>query len=598
MQIRKNPTIFWGYSFDDAATLEAIISHARTSGPLSEAWILVHPSSKDVGTIDYFRALNLQIIIGDTKNMLDFLGKEINEIELPPSYTKRRKTSDLFPDYFIPMPSQVPSRPIVEFFRGSPPTWSDIFSGILYRTSRYSGIRDLIFSGRRNVIITGVPVSGKTTLLMQLAVEVDYNGHKLMMDGATAAEAQLILRRLGGDRALIFIDNVVNDIEAVIVFNSNPNITVVGADRGHTFSTVTDKLAKVHPNLIDVSGLTDADLQGCRDSIPESIRKETYVYPEVAEGVQPSLYEFVHANTTELTVQERFEAALRTLRGDSPKLAEMLLFVAYVHSCRTPVSMDMAIGYWDRRIPSYNDIYQMITDVGALLTEYGGDLATEPQDYFSARSALAAESILNAAGSSFLKRMLLSFHENLSPFRICHYNIFKRWAYDYRLFTKAFSSWEEGRDFYERLYEKVESPYIRQHEALFLNERKRYKEAFKAIDLAIAEAGDQNFTIKNSHAIILFRANIDLAEKPGVRTQLDKGLNILMNCYKSDRRKGFHALTFAHHAIQYHKVFRDDIAINYLEYASRWLAEQKEMEPWLVALDRLQKIVNKRLTIS
>ena len=141
----------------------------------------------------------------------------------------------------------------------------------------------------------------------------------------------------------------------------------------------------------------------------------------------------------------------------------------------------------------------------------------------------------------------------------------------------------------------MESPYIRQHEALFLNERRRYKEAFKAIDLALAEAGGKNFTIKNSHAIILFRANIGFAEKPGVRVELDKSMKILMDCYSSDRRKGFHALTFAHNAVQYWDIYRDDVAKRYLDYASQWLVDQKKLQPWMTGIDRLQRLVQKRL---
>lgn len=593
-QIRQHPTLFLGYSFSDAATLEAIAPHVERTGSPSDAWVLLLPPV-DRATLEYFQALNLHTIEGTVSDFLDF-ANALPDLQAVSGATGPGAVEDRFSDFAVPSVGSVFKRPIIEFFRGSAPTWSDVFSGSLYRTSHYFAIRDRIHA-HQDTIITGVPTSGKSTLLMQLAAEISFQGHKLILDGASQAQARLIVRRLLGEPCLVFLDNVADDIDAFAVFQAAPNIVAVAAARDYALSSSGYRLQNLRGLVLDITGLTDGDLQGCRASIPGSIRQLDYTEIEVTEGVRPSLYEFVASNTTEPTIQERLDAALRRLRTESPQLAEMLLLTGYVHSCGTPLSMDMALAYWRDRIKDYREIYAMMRDVGALLTEYEGDLATEDQDYFAARSLLAADSIIRAADSSLFRKVLLTFHRNISHYRICHYNVFRRRAYDSRVVDRAFPSWEDGKAFYEEVYEKKPSPYIRQHEALFLNARRAYSEAFLAIDKALAEAGSHNFTIKNSHAIILFRANIGLGDSSEVREQLDKSMQILMECYESDRRKGFHSQTFADHAVQYWDRYRDANAKAYLRYADRWLAEQAVAEPWLRDIVRLQKLVRTRLVV-
>lgn len=592
--LRKSPTIFWGYSFEDAATLEAIASHAENIGAISDAWILVHPSSTASGALDYFKALNLQTIIGDTEDFLEYIHKNVSKQAPQVIHDSIKQATELFPSETIPLPSAVPKRQITEFFRGAPPIWSDMFSSAIYRTSHFQSVRDSICSGG-HTIITGVPTSGKTTILMQIASEFDYEGYKLILDGPSKAEAELIIRRINADHALIFIDNFTNDIEAFNALSQYPNIVLVGADRDYSLSAVIHLINRSDFKIIDVTELNSQDLQGCRLSIPESIRTEKYTKPEVTHGIRPSLYEFIEANIKAPTLRERFELALNDLQRESPKLAEMLLFVSYVHSCRTPVSMDMVLAYWQDMISGYQEIYDMMRRVGSTLTDYEGDLAIEPQDYFAARSMIVADTVISAASDMAFRKVLLRFHEKISPYRICHNHVFKRYGYDSGKIGRTFNSWQEGRAFYGKIYEKYPNPYVLQQQALFLSARGRYTEAFDAIDKALSETKHSNWTIKNSHAIIMFRANINFPKEPTARKALDHSMQILMQCYHSDRRKAFHAMTFADHATKYWDQYRDHVAQEYLQHASKWLAEQKENEPWLGRIPILQRIVQRRL---
>lgn len=592
-RLLRAPTVFWGYSLEDASTLEALAPYAAGSDR-NGAWILVHPS---VGaeTAEYFRALNLHIIVGETSELLEFIEKTALDVTTPAG-TSQLDERQRFPNEALPQPGRVPQRPIEEFFRGSAPMWSDVFSGLIPPTSHFARVRDALYA-RRHAVVTGVPACGKTTLLMQLASTLEADGFKLMLDGLSVNRAKWITRTLAGRSAFVFVDNYTDDADAFSVLVGAPNVIAVGADRDYNVSLTINRLDRDRILFFDVTELSPTDLQACRDAIPTAIRRQKMVRPEVTEGVRPSLFEFIQANTFGPKLRERFEEALRTLRRDSPQVADLLLMVAYVHSCRTPVSMDIALGYCHPLGLSYQGVYELLSQVSAIITEYHGQLADEEQDYFAARSILAADAVMSASPSGALRHLLATFHENVSPYRIPHYQTFSRRAYDAALIRRAFASVEDGCEFYDRLYAREPSPYLLQQKALFLSARNRHQEAFQAIDRAKAEASGWNWTVRNSHAVILFRANIEFAgDMPEVRSQLDRSMQTLSECYGSDRRKAIHAMTFADQAVKYWDVYRDKTARDYLEKAQRWLSEQRKREPWLERIEPLQKLVAKRIS--
>jgi hypothetical protein len=594
-RLLRAPTLFWGYSLEDASTLEALAPYA-SGADRNGAWILVHPSAGPE-TSEYFRALNLQIIVGDTTELLAFVARVVPEAS-GPTGDMREDERRLFPNESLPALGQVPQRPIEEFFRGAAPVWSDIFSGLIPRTSHYARIRDAIYA-KRHAVITGVPACGKTTLLMQLANTLDVDGYKLILDGLSPNRARWIARNLHGYTAYVFIDNYTDDVDAFSLLVETQGMVVVGADRDYNVSLTLNRLDRDRIAFFDATELTPQDLQACREAIPASIRRPVLVKPEVTEGVRPSLFEFIQANTFGPVLRDRFAEALRSLRRDSPQVADMLLMVAYVHSCRIPVSMDVALGFCYPWNLSYQQVYDLLSKVSAIVTEYKGYLAEEEQDYFAARSLLVAEVIMDAAPSGALKQLLSTFHENVSPYRIPRYQTFSRRAFDSSLIKRAFASVEDGAEFYDRAYARDQSPYLLQQKALFLSSRNRHTEAFQAIDRAKAEASPWNWTIRNSHAVILFRANIDFAgDSADVRDHLDASMQTLSECYNSDRRKAFHAMTFADQAIRYWDVYRDKTARDYLERAQRWLAEQRKREPWLERIQPLERIVAKRIHLN
>jgi len=277
-----------------------------------------------------------------------------------------------------------------------------------------------------------------------------------------------------------------------------------------------------------------------------------------------------------------FGKALNTLRSDDPEVAETLLLAAYVHSCRTPLSMDMALGYWSRASMDHNQVYARIQAAGRLLNQYDGDLAESEQDHFAARSVLVAETIMDAAKGSELRALLETFYDNISSVRITAYHVFRRRAYDARLFARAFRNFADGVRIYDDIHGRDPSHYLLQQKALYLARMQKFELAFPAIEAALATAPRRNWTIRGSHARILFEANFGLvATSEEARQHVDRAMGILEECYAQDRRRAIHALSFGRLALMYANRMTDERAARYLAAARDWLTEVPRSEPWM-----------------
>lgn len=593
-RLQQHSTLFWGYSVGDAGTLQALSPETSRGRQHKDSWIILHPSAANDGNVSYFRALGFQLIKADTAEMLDYLASVATK-PMPTAPEHKFKTRDFFPGESVPEVGTVPVRPIMEFYLGAAPQWSDIMSGNLFRTLHFRRLRDSINS-KKNSLIIGVPACGKTTVLMQLAMEDFPETHKLVVNSLTLEKARFIENKLGGEPTLIFVDNFTDSWEAVEHLSMVPNIQLVGADRDYNFGIIDHKIDRDKFNIVDVTELSDSDIQGCLQTIPHSIRTAGYTRPHTNRGLEPSIFELIEANVAGPSLRERFASVLSQLEKVDPRLRDLLVMISYVKKSRVPVSMDMMIAYLRDYTTDYKRIYSMREKLGSMIAEYGGDLGLDgEQDYFVPRSNIVGEAILDNAKGRDLREMLLRFHKNVSPYRICRYDVFAREAYDNRLAYKAFPDWKEGKKFYEDLYFRDQSPYTLQHCALYLSGKGQYSEAFEMIDRAITVSGGRIWSIRNSHAIILFKANISHYDKPIARETLNQSMEILTYCYEWDKRKPFHALTFADQALQYWKVYKDERAKEYLKTAALWLGDEAQRSPWNRQIRRLLPAVKRKL---
>jgi hypothetical protein len=518
--------------------------------------------------------------------MLAFFGAV--ELAIPTITRSNRATKDLFPSAAIPSAGSTPVRPVVEFFLGAPPVWSDIYSGVLHKTSYYNRIRDAINSGKHAIVI-GVPACGKTTLLMELAATIAYEGHKLIFDSITDEQARHISARLAGDHALVFLDNCCDSIDALQFLAKCGNIRIVGADRDYNFGFVSHRLQTKGFEVMDATELTPADIQGCLSCIPDVLTSRKYRLPDRHSLAKPSLFEIIEANILRATLRERFRGVLDELRRNSPTHHDVLIMISYVQLCRVPVSLDMLIAYLRDYTQDWRVVVKLRDELGAMIADYSGALtASEPtQDYFVPRSTLVGETIVDVADDASLKRVLVKFHKELSPYRICRYDVFRRHAYDADIFVRAFPYWEEGKHFYEKLYSRDLSPFMLQQSALYLSRKKQHGEAFQMIDRAIVESGGRQLTIRNSHAIIMFRKNIEYSSDPAARQSLRESMATLTECYEWDKRRLFHAVTFARQALEFFRAVGDDETRDYLATAKAWLEEEMKTTPWSWEIKKL-----------
>lgn len=590
-KLSAGPTLFWGYSLQDAAALESLQPVGSATSTPGNNWITVRPQDRLDPFVEYLRALRFQIIFAETDELLNYVDQRSPDA----TRTSADAVINSISQYLVPGANRVPQRPVVEFYSGSAPAWSDIFRPDVPRLEQFRAAENALNAGD-DVIITGIPASGKTTLLMQLAAANVGPGLTFMPGALTKEAAERLQRALAEVEATVILDRFCDDVDAWNLLRRTPNIRLLAADRDYNVATVIHRIDRAGVQFVSVSEISQLDQGAIRAAIPVSIRTQAMVLPAVTAG-EVSILDFNIANTTSRTLKLRLRDAITEFQQSDPVSAEMLILVAYVHACGTVLSMDMAMGYWRDRFNGHEEILSLIDRVGKLLNEYEGDLTeADGQDYFAARSIVVAEAALEAASSPMLRRVLTTFHANLPTMRICRFDIFRRRGYSHRTIGRAFPRAEDAIDFYDFLLEKDRNAYLLQQKALLLSDRRMYSASFVAIDQALSMSRTRNWRIEATHAELLFDANMQLAaESAEARKQVDRAMNLLQKCYLSDRRRSLHAFSYSRRALAYHAQFGDSRSVTYLEQAKEWLEVVLRAEPYMTATRHILRSVNRSL---
>jgi hypothetical protein len=572
-KLQTHPTLYWGYGMNDAGPLNALEPRLRDNRPIKPKWILLREPG--LAEIEYFSALKFNIIIGDTADMLDLIGGVKAAPKLDPTHFLEQFASDR-----IPTITDVPPRPSTAAFLGAAPSWYDVLGNRLYKTAHYSELIDRIHAGR-NILIVGIPQCGKTTLLMQIASGLETTAHVLFPGHLTSEKAVQIGNATSGHRkAIIFVDDASASVLGLNALLSCSTVQAVAADRNLSIEIVGHLLNRKNLQLYDASDLKDDDVAAVIKSIPASIAIEPSIVPEVAQGRSPSIFEIIAKNVRGRALVDKYRDILRELERKNRELHDLFVMICYLRACRTPVSFEVAWAFLG--VHDYKDVYARMEALGALLAEFDATLDSEiesNQDFFVARSDIIARAVIEQCSQQGFRRVFERFHEQVSPFRIPEYGTFKRAAYDADFATKAFPDWNDGAEFYKRIFEIDENYYLLQQGALYLKGRNRFKEAFQFIDRALEMSRGLNPRIKNTHAIILFDANLSFAgSNPEARRSLEDAMQILQRCRTLDkRRSSYHAYTFADQATRYFDIFPDQKGKQYLLLAEKWLnAEMRD----------------------
>jgi hypothetical protein len=583
------PSLFLGYSLNDVGAIESLFGDPGGISTQKSKWILLH--KEDPGYEAYYKALGFKIIVADIKEFLGYLGRiTANSIESKP--VSEDCITEIFPESQVPKGlGKIRVREIDEFFLGDGPIWSDIISNRVYSTSHLDHISNLV-AGKKDVVVTGIPASGKSTLLLQLARKLSLTQRVLIFSDININKTNIIRNEIKSS-TIILIDNFTNDIDAFLNLKHNPHIKLVGFDRYYNVDISGHKLGNSSFSFYDVSDLNPIDIQGIYNSIPLSLRISP-MKSKVDQYEVPSIFEIVNYNIKKIRIADRYKPTLIDLEKNDPILLELLVMACYLHSCRTPVSFEVANSFLFDDVSSYSEVIETMKALKGMVQETLGSIVDEDvdQDYYEPRSQILAETILAQTSVAVFKRVFAKFHQNVPQHLIPNFYIFKRYAYDASHALRAFSNWNEGLEFYESIYSKDKTPFVLQQCSIYLLRKSRFSDAALQIDRALQISTKRYFSIENTHAIILFKANINSDSPDGkIRGTLDKSMQILKACYNGDLRKAYHASTFAEQALAYYSRFPDDQAIEYIKIAKAWLkASQVEGRNISRAKDLLREI--------
>lgn len=566
-ELETRPTLFIGYGFNDNSVIQTITSQQTFENAKKDIWVVLLENDRIYK--QYYEALGFNIIFADTKQFLQYLGEFKNVSDRNNVDNERR---EYMRPYMVPngIDELKSQRPIKDFFSGASPDWCDVLGNQIYKTHHLKDILESIYSSK-NTLIIGGPVTGKSTLLKQAAINAQSVGIKLYFNSMSLECAKFITKLINKDKAIVFIDNLYDSIDAIPILE-DANVKIVAAERSHYFGIISNYIGRAKYKIINVTSLNDNDLQGIYNALPSSIRKAYLQKEKETQYERDSIFEFVIRNVCFQSIKERYRKDLQQLEASDPELAEFITLCAYAHNCHIPLSFEMAYDYFD--YDDYNQIFYLKDDAQDIIKEYFDNWHNDDMDYYYPRSLYVAETIMNAVSPKLLKKVMSTFINNVPSIRVVDYRKFRKYAFDKVITLKAFENVEDGKQFYQDafIYDK-ENPYVLQQGALYLAQKKEYSTAFEWIDRAINMTDDKYFSIRNSHAIILFSANINNTN-PNSRIELDRSMEILEKCMEADDRKRFHAVIYSQQAIQYFNKYQDEKAYSYLHQAQNWLEEE------------------------
>lgn len=594
--LEKYPTLFIGYGMNDSSVIQAMVSNPSFNNIKKERWAVLYKPDED--TIEFYRSFDFKIIIAETKEFLDYLATL--DLGTKKESKSQKDKEQILSAYLVPRDDRnLPKRAIVDFFRGQPPFWTDILGNKIHKTSYYSAILDSVSNPHKHTIITGAPVSGKTTLAMQICQSALCEGYKLYFKELTLGRSEFIKKIIADDKALICVESFSDDIDAFLNLAELPHVQLVGIDRSHTFGSVEHKFSRNQYDVINVTEIPQSDLQSVFDTLPTDVKKGKF---ELAKNNKDprknTIFEFVLRNIKGQTIKQRYQRVIRDLEDENPDLAQFLLLSAYMSHCHVPLSMEVAYSFFYDL--SYTEVLNLSHNLQDFLAEHeSSDMMDLDIEYYVPRSFHMAETILNSASQDFLRDVVEGVVNNVPTITICNYATFRRNAFDKELISRIYPRWQEGMAFFEKafLYDN-NNPYVLQQGALYLSSKHQYSKAFEWIDRAQNLTSDKYFSIRNSHAIIMFDANYNVMTKDA-EEQLDKSMAILVKCFNDDHRKIFHVITYANQALRYHARFNNEHSITYLRTAAEWLRTEKENAVWKYELKELEiKISNVLSLIS
>lgn len=462
-ELQARPTFFLGYGMRDAGVLQAL--HDGSAQSHFNRWILLRRQDEAASAL--YTSLGFHILVGETEDFLRSVASHVPASESPPSNTSRRKFTGQVPGI-----AEVAQRPIRNFFLGSEPEWSDAYSAQVVRRRINSAVKNSIFNGR-HVAVVGLPLSGKTTILKQVAAEITINRPVLYFDRISEPQADKVLAEHSGSssKALIFVDNLIDSRDSIDRLIATIGAQVVCAEQSIYFDSVSLKSMQGKLDVHSSSDLANQDLQNIIDSIPVDIRRW---HPDSLDEVTKDsgefgLFESFRRHVFDENLTNRFREKLAEFERKDPEAFRVYIMTSYVAACRTIVSFDMIYAFIEKAKKTYLDVYDIVARIDSFMVEI--DLQDDPhQDHFSVRSGALARVALRVCQPKAFGEIYERFHSAVPSRLVVDYPVFRRYAYDNDFARKAFPRVEDGERFYKRLVHSTDNAYDYQHGAIYLSE--------------------------------------------------------------------------------------------------------------------------------
>lgn len=570
-ELQARATIFLGYGMRDAGVLQALHDGANKSS--FNRWILLR--KHDEAAIALYQSLGFHVLVGDTLDFLNFIGARA-----PTSLSGKTTRKNLFGS--VPQPAEIAQRPIKYFFVGAEPEWSDAYSNQVVHRRINSAVKNSIFTDR-HVAIVGLPLSGKSMVLKQVAAEIAGDRDAQYFDRIAEHEADLIIAEHKDNtaRPLIFVDNLIDSRNAIDKIVKQVNAQIVCAEQSLYFDSVSLPTISKKLDVVSASEISKQELQSIIDSIPIDIRRWKPDALDVIESEtgEYGLFETFRRHVFEEALSSRFKNKLVEFEARDREAFDVYIMACFAAACRVLVSFDMIYMFMDRSKKEYTDVYKIIERIDSFLMDV--NLPEDPhQDYFSVRSGALARIALKLCSNTAFGRVYKRLHAAVPDRVIVDYQTYRRYAYDNDYARRAFPRLEDGREFYERLVHASDNAFDYQHGAIYLSKLKSFTEAFSWIDNALSRSKGKIFSIRNTHARILFEANIEIVKRdPNNQTALDglrESMEVLQDCIERDQRRSYHLLRFSDQALQYADVKPSKEAAEWLTLARDRLSEMEK----------------------
>lgn len=568
-ELLKRPTFFLGYSFKDLIAWKELNEIKNSQ---KNMWILLRREDEDYqASVEFFKSMGFHVILGDTKEFLKYIGDNCR------SNKKNIEFSEEFKEYSFPMlEKKEPFKDIKYFYQGNEPSLNQISK--ISKLSFYHALEDKVYRGK-NVIVTGMIFSGKTTISKQLFKQLsDDNKNVYYFDKPLSnTETQFLLQKLQKMERkfeLTFIvDDFCSNIDFVLGLLKLDRVQIISFDRFYNYDSLRHRFLGKEIEYLEISELEDQDIIKIVNNIPRSIRKpkiysKGYHSKTIFDIIEKSL-------KNDDKVSNRVKKMLASIgQNKNENLLDLLLLSAYFSKAKVSVSMNTLIGFFDM---NYQEIYKL---VGTLQDQIIEDVivTNDDQDYFKIRSSVYASKIMDLADKNRLKEVIKRVAYNVPNEYIESYYIFKRYGYDSDLMYKIFGDVNEGLDFYREVYRKDNNPYTYQHAALYASKMENYIEAFNFINEAISSTPKKIFSIQNVYATILFEANFEQdSSSEEVSAELDKSMEILENCINDAQGKVYHIVSYSKQAIKLYTELQREKDFEYMKKALGYIEENIQM---------------------